>query len=222
MILAIDCSTQWLGIALANEHFLYYEKIWRTARRHTAELAPAIQQALVESNIKISDLQGIAAATGPGSFTSLRIGIAIAKGMALSLSIPIWGIPSLDITAAGVAPSENPLICVLESGRGKLAACLYLFIDSLWKAQGEAYLTTAKELESTLTRPTLIAGELGGEDRHILARRWRNALIAKPALCARRPSLLAELAWQRFSKGQVDDPAMLVPQYLRTIDNISA
>ena len=220
MILAIDCSTLWLGIALADENFLFYEKIWRTSRRHTAELAPAIDQALTETNKKPDDLKGIAVATGPGSFTSLRIGLAMAKGLALSLALPIYGIPSLDITAAGIPPSDLPLICVLEVGRGRLAACRYHYAQPRWEPQGKTILTSAQELEHTLTHPTLLAGELGGDDRHVLARRWRNAVLVRPPHCARRPAFLAEIAMQRAQAGSADDPATLSPIYLRSIENI--
>jgi len=222
VILAIDCSTQWLGIALADENLLHYEKIWRTSRRHTAELAPAIQQALLETGIKPEALKGIAVATGPGSFTSLRIGLAVAKGLALSLGIPIFGVPSLDITAAGIPLSDLPLECVLEVGRGRLAACRYQCSENRWHASQEVRLTTAEELEHSLTHTTLLAGELGGEERHILARRWRNAHLVRPPLCARRPSVLAEIAWQRLNGGSADDPAALAPIYLRSIENIPA
>jgi tRNA threonylcarbamoyladenosine biosynthesis protein TsaB len=116
MILAIDSSTQWIGIALLQDSQILYEKIWRTNRRHTVELAPAIQTALNESGNQVVNLQAVAVAIGPGSFTSLRIGLAIAKGLSLSLHIPVVGIPTLDITAACQPIRDLPMIAVLKAG----------------------------------------------------------------------------------------------------------
>lgn len=216
MILAIDTSTQWMGIALYDGSQVLYEKIWRTSRRHTVELAPAIQSAMSESGVENNSLKAVAVALGPGSFTSLRIGLAVAKGLALALHIPIVGIPSLDITASGQNPSENPLICVLKAGRGRLAIQKYRLSGNGWAPVGNIFVATASDLEGMITSPTMICGEINAEDRRMLERRWRNALISKPSENLRRPSILAELAWKRLEAGDLDDTASLAPIYIRT------
>lgn len=217
MILAIDTSTQWMGLAIFDGFQILYEKVWRTSRRHTVELTPAIQAALVETSLDSGAFRAVAVALGPGSFTSLRIGLAAAKGLAMAWHIPIIGVPSLDITAQNQAPADVPMIAVLVVGRGRLAAQKYTLAEEHWKADGEVFMASALELESMLTSPTLICGEINKEDLQILERRWRNALLAKPSQNLRRPSVLAELAGQRLEMGQVDDCASLVPVYLHTM-----
>ena len=69
-----------------------------------------------------------------------------------------------------------------------------------------------------ITSPTIIAGEITQEDRRVLERRWRNALVASPSRNIRQPSALAEIAWKRFEKGEADDPVTLAPIYLHTIN----
>jgi tRNA threonylcarbamoyladenosine biosynthesis protein TsaB len=218
MILAIDTSTQWMGIALLQDAQILYEKVWRTSRRHTVELAPAIQEAVQDCGLQISDLEAIGVALGPGSFTSLRIGLAVAKGLALTQRIPVVGIPSLDITAAGLPVRDVPLIAVLRAGRERLAACTYLAENDRWKSSGEISITTPQELESAIDSPTLVCGELEPEERRILERRWRNALLPDPADCVRRPARLAVLTAERFKAGQVDDVVTLAPIYLHTLN----
>ena len=120
MILAVDTSTQWMGIALFDGNSILYEKIWKTSRRHTIELTPAIESAFQDCDTSPDALDAVAIAIGPGSFTSLRIGLAVAKGLALSKHIPIIGVPSLEITARGVPLQDCALICVLRAGRGRL------------------------------------------------------------------------------------------------------
>ncbi len=218
MILAIDTSTQWMGIALLQDAQILYEKVWRTKRRHTVELAPAIQEAIADCGLQISDLEAVGVALGPGSFTSLRIGLAVAKGLVLTRHVPVIGVPSLDVTAAGLPVQDLPLIAVLRAGRERLAACNYQADNGSWKASGEIYITTAKELEAAIHSPTLISGEIEPEERRILERRWRNALLADPADCIRRPARLAVLTADRFKAGQFDDVVTLAPIYLHTLN----
>jgi tRNA threonylcarbamoyladenosine biosynthesis protein TsaB len=217
MILAMDTSTQWMGLALFDGSQVLYEKIWRTNRRHTVELMPAIDTLLKECGLKPADLSAVAAALGPGSFTSLRIGLAAAKGLALALNIPVIGIPSLDIAAFGQPLSPNPLYCVLKVGRGRLAAQLYRSDGKAWQPEGDLLTLSPQELEERVTAPTHICGEMDGDDRRVLERRWRNALVANPAFNVRRPALLAQMAWARLAAGDKDDPVSLAPIYVHTL-----
>ena len=217
MILAIDTSTQWMGLALFDGWQILYEKIWRTSRRHTVELVPAIQTAMTETGLEAKALKAVGIALGPGSFTSLRIGLAVAKGLSLSLRIPVIGIPSLDVTANGLALSDKPMMAMLKAGRERLAVQRYHPKDNAWAAEGEIFMASALELEDMITSPTILIGEIDQDERRILERRWRNALIASPAENSRRPSILAQLAWKRLETGQVDDTASLAPIYLHTI-----
>ena len=100
MLLAIDTSTQTIGLALYDGTQVLAEMHWQTKTHHTIELAPAVDELITRCNIKPVELKAIACALGPGSFTSLRIGLAFAKGLALSLRIPILGIPTFDYLVA--------------------------------------------------------------------------------------------------------------------------
>lgn len=219
MILAIDSSTQWMGLALADGEMVWYEKVWKTNRRHTVELSPAIQQALHETTLKPQDLSAVAVALGPGSFTSLRIGLAFAKGLSLSLKIPIIGIPTLDVTARGQAPADIPMLCVLKSGRERLAVCEYHYGQNGWQAASDIYTASAQELEEVITSPTIIRGEIDENERRYLKRRWRNALVADPCDNVRRPSLLAAMALEQLEANDADQPVSLAPIYVQTLAN---
>jgi len=221
MILAIDTSTQWMGIAIYSDEQILYEKVWKTNRRHTVELSPAIQSAFAECGESISKLEVVAVALGPGSFTSLRIGLAVAKGLALSLHIPVIGIPSLDVMAACQPIKDMPLICVLKIGRERLAACNYKASAQSWVVDGEIYTASALELENRIQSPTLICGEIDAEDRKILERRWRNAIIAQPANNTRRPAQLAQLAAEKLRANLINDVVSLAPIYVHTINSPS-
>ena len=209
-----------MGIALFDGNMVRFEKIWKTSRRHTVELSPAIASAFEACQASPHELSAVAVGLGPGSFTSLRIGLAIAKGFALARHIPIVGVPSLDILANGIPLEEKPLICTLRAGRGRLAAQVYRNENGCWKSVGDLMVTTADELESMITEPTIICGELDAEEKQIISRRWRNANIADAPFNIRRPSILASIASKKLEAGESSDSAAIAPIYLRTVKNI--
>lgn len=214
LMLAIDTSTRIVGVALYDGTQVLGEYIWETRDHHTVELAPAVADALVNSGQKMSDLGAVAVAVGPGSFTGLRIGIALAKGIAMSASIPLVGIPSLDALAHAQNTDKLPIAAVLKAGRGRLAAAWYKKIGAKLKPISEVEVLTPEDLVIRITRPTIVCGELTSEERRLMRQHRKTVKLASPAFCVRRPSFLSELAWKRWQNGEVDDPASLSPIYL--------
>lgn len=214
MLLALDTSTQTMGIALYMEGQVVAEMSWRTASHHTVELAPAIDALLKRSAVKPTDLQALAVALGPGSFTSLRIGLAVAKGMALALHLPILGIPTFEFLARSLPPSQNPALLLLPAGRSRYAVQWFGSDGKDWTPAGELTVMTAEQISESIEGPTHILGEMSPEDRKVIGRKWKNAMLVSPALGMRRTSLLAEMAWGRWKAGKVDDPISLAPIYL--------
>ncbi len=220
MLLAIDSSTQWMGLALFDGAQVIGETVWQTHSHHTVELAPSIQEMLNRCGLRGEDLKAIGVALGPGSFTSLRIGLAVAKGMALALHLPVIGVPTLDIVAAAEPLSELPLAAVLQAGRERLAVGWYNYMFGEWKSQGEARVMTVDELSDAIRKPTLVVGELTAHERQLLARKRKNVLLASPARSIRRPAYLAEIAWQHWQRGKIADVVTLSPIYLHVAEAI--
>lgn len=217
MLLAIDSATYKIGIALYNGVEVLHEAVWQSVNRHSVELSPAIEQALQRGGYTIKDVEAIGLAIGPGSYTGLRIGAAVAKGLALARHLPLVGVSTFDILAAAIplAPDKR-LAVVLSAGRGRLAVGWYQALGGAWQQNGEPSLVTADGLSDLLSQPTVVGGELDESVRKLLGRKCVNVSLASPAHSLRRPAFLAELAWARWQAGQTDDPAKLAPVYLQT------
>lgn len=220
MLLALDTSTQTIGMALYDGAQIIGESIWRTQNHHTVEVAPALNELFDRCGVKAEDIEAIGVALGPGSFTSLRIGLAVAKGMALALRIPIVGVPSMDILAVAQPKSEYPLAVLLLAGRGRVAVGWYKWVKHGWETQGSLEVKTVEELSEEIESPTLVCGELTASERQILARKRKNVMLASPASSLRRPSYLAEIAWRRWKTGKHDEAISLAPIYLHTREAI--
>jgi tRNA threonylcarbamoyladenosine biosynthesis protein TsaB len=190
------------------------ELTWTSRQRHTVELAPALSGLLNRTGLSMSGLSAVGVAIGPGSFTSLRVGLAFVKGLALARRLPVIGVPTLDVVAASVPVQGLPLAAMLQAGRGRIAVGWYKASENGWQAEGPIEATTADKLAESIHHPTLIVGELSAEERQRLARKRKNIQLASPAQSVRRPALLAELAWARWQSGQTDDATSLAPIYL--------
>ena len=217
MLLAIDTATQRASLALHDGGCVRAEMTWEMASHHTVELMPRILWMLDQLGAKARDLTALAVAIGPGSFTGLRIGLAIAKGLALANSIPVVGIPTLDAVAVAQPVRKEPLVAVLHAGRGKLAAMCYRRARGEWRAQGDVAVTTTGRIGEDWDRPALLCGELDAAERaSIVARLGDRVILADPAHSLRRAGFLAELGWRRVQSGAIDDLDALKPIYLPT------
>jgi tRNA threonylcarbamoyladenosine biosynthesis protein TsaB len=220
MLLAVDTSTRFIGLALYNGTEVVSECIWRTRDHHTIELAAAVERLLSDNQVRPSMLTSLAVATGPGSFTSLRIGFAFIKGLAFTLKIPILGVPSLDIVVAAIPMGDCPLFAVLPAGRGRLAVVEYIVGLSGWKPVNQPVICDMDSLFHLMKGQAMVAGELDAEQRHLLSDRRKPILLASPAVSLRRPSYLAEIAWKRLQAGEQDDPLSLAPIYVHIGDSL--
>ncbi len=214
MLLAVDTSTMQVGVALYEGNQVVGESLWYGKLRHTTSLAPEIEALLKRANRRMDELTALGVALGPGSFTSLRVGLALIKGLAIARRLPIIGIPTLDILAAAQPICDRRLLCVLQAGRGRLAVGGYRSSGGAWHAEGELRVMRVDELAVSLQAPVLICGELSAEEREIL-RKEPLAELCSPTRSSRRAAWLAELAWQRYQAGETDAPAALSPIYLQ-------
>lgn len=215
MLLALDTATQRIGIALHDGHTILSESTWVSSRRQSVELAPEVALTLRRAGITPRALSGVAVAIGPGSFTGLRIGVALAKGLSLAHHLPLVGVPTLDILAWGQPRRDEPMLAILHAGRGRVAGVWYKWKASGWQSTTEPDVMTWTELRDRLESPTYVCGELDEDGREALANHAR-AKLAPPALCVRRPGVLAEIAWHKIRSGWDVQPSQVVPVYLRT------
>jgi tRNA threonylcarbamoyladenosine biosynthesis protein TsaB len=218
MILAMDTSTDWCSVAVYDPAGgVRAEQTWYAYRDQTAQLLDTVQDLLARARLPIGDIQSLAVALGPGSFTGLRIGLATAKGLAYARNLPLWGIPTLDILAyAHSAITAAPVCAVLGAGRGRLAWATYRTLHGRWQRTTEYRNSTIAELCSQIEQPTLFVGELDATAVAVIEEKLgRLASIAPAATSLRRAGYLAELAWQRAQHEDADDLATLQAIYLQ-------
>ncbi len=214
-LLAIDSSTEQAGIALADG-LRCAEQTWDAGRAQTTALLAEIDHLLEVVGIGLSEIQGVAVATGPGTFNGLRVGMSIAKGLVLGLGVPVFGVPTLAATALPFAATGLPVVAVVSAGRGRMVWAAYGVQAGNWSQTEAPRNGLVSELAADLAgRPSgvIVTGELNPAQEDAVAA-VPGVLLPTRILRLRRPAAVAELAWTRFRAGDADDPVVLEPTYL--------
>ena len=208
-VLALEASTLAGGVALLDDERLVAEYVLDVSLTHSERMLATIDRVLGDAGWTPHDLDGLAVATGPGSFTGLRVAVSTVKGLALALSVPIAAVPTLDAMAAAVPFACLPVCAVLAARRNEVYACLYRWREGAMRRQWDYVALAPAALAERLTEPVILAGD-------------GVALVdsphARPLPAPRRlpaPACVGILGLERLRSGDVVKPADLAPLYVR-------
>ena len=213
MLLAIDTSTDVSGIALRDERRVLAECVWFSGRRHAEQVMPMIDQMLRNVDVQAADLQAVAVAIGPGSWSGLRVGMSIAKALAIASNLPIIGVPTLDVLAYALRHYADFIVPLVRLGRDRYGAAVYRSTPA-WERITPLQNMALDELPS-LVEQGLFCGDVDEAAQRLLGERLGAAVqVADGSDNVRRAAVLADLGWQRWQHGDVDDVVTLEPLYL--------
>lgn len=212
ILLAIDTCTKRASVALRDAATLRAEMTWECERQQTALVAAKIRDLMQACRIAPGDLSTIAVAIGPGSFTGVRCGLAIGKGMAVARNLPMIGVTAFDVIAHAQPDKGLPIMAVLEAGRGRVAACRYEWQEGEPAVASDWWIQNWQEFTDNIEAPMWVCGDLAPElVKHL--QEQTHATIAPAALNLRRAGYLAELANARWQRGETDDKMTLTAVY---------
>ena len=181
MRLALETATDRASVALGASSADSVVRELAGARRHAAELLPMIDAVLREAGARLSDVRGIVLSDGPGSFTGLRVGAAVAKALVQARGLPLWIAPSLMVRAAGVARPGATVLAVADALRGELYAAAYRFDDRGVETLLAAAVHRPDELAASGVSPDVIVGEVSEAAASLLERWSGRPPIGGPA-----------------------------------------
>ncbi len=221
--LSFETSTKIFSLALSQDEKVLRFRNLRSASVLEDSILPTVDKVLDSAGITFDQVDGFAVALGPGSFTSLRVGLSTIKAFAMVTHKPVVGIPTLDIIAQGIKKMSfpnvsvgNPFdncdqICVInDARRGKVYAALY----NNKGRTGDYLLTGLDNVMSMVKGKTIFVGDALGLYRKEIEAACPKCLFADEKYWFPQSKVMAALAYQRFQNKQYDDPASLVPLYL--------
>ena len=220
-ILAIETSTYSGSIAIMEDSKILGEYYFDVGPAHTEKLIPSVHWLLKELNVKKSDLNAIAVSLGPGSFTSLRVGISTAKGISYSLGIPLVGVSSLLALAMNVAFAPYDICSIIDARKGEVFAALFRSYDGVLQRLTEDMLVSPEKLLEIIKEKTIFTGEGALLYKDFLEDNLRGDILFSPInMNFPRASSVAlseigKIKEDRDNKCVLSETMNLAPQYLR-------
>jgi len=208
-VLAVETSSLAGGVALLDGPALVAEYLLDVSVTHSERLMSAVDRVLADARWTPRELNGLAVAVGPGSFTGLRIAVSTVKGLALALDLPIAAVPTLDAMAAAVPWAALPVCPVLDARKGEVYASLYRWDGAAMRREWDHLALAPEALAARLAEPTLLVGDGAGRVVSPHAR----ALPAPRRLPS--PACVGALGLERLRRGETVTAAALAPLYLR-------
>ncbi|MBF0479623.1 MAG: tRNA (adenosine(37)-N6)-threonylcarbamoyltransferase complex dimerization subunit type 1 TsaB [Candidatus Omnitrophica bacterium] len=221
-LLSFDTSSKIFSLALSDNGKIVRYRNLELGKQLSSDITKYIRDILKSVDWTLNDLDGFAVGVGPGSFTSLRVGLATVKALALALDKPIVGICSLDLIAMN-ASRDFQHVCVINDARRDLvyAAFYDLTSEGNFRRGGDYLLTDLRTVITKIKKKFAILGDavtmIEEADRVRLLklgceisedeRRWYP-----------KAQNLSKAVEERFQNKKFDDPNKLVPMYLHADD----
>jgi tRNA threonylcarbamoyladenosine biosynthesis protein TsaB len=218
-LLGIETSTPVVSVAVGDEQRILGELTLNAEQKHMERLLPLIDFLLTSLGLNLEDIDGFAVTVGPGSFTSLRIGLATAKAFAHASGKPLVGVPTLDVLAAALKGCEGIICPVLRARRQEIYTAFYVSTISGVKRLS-SYLALDPEemvarLEGNLEAEITFVGEGASHYWELFREKLgEKAHLADSALMWPRAALVVSLGLQLLPLAP-DDPGKVEALYVR-------
>ncbi|MBF0413040.1 MAG: tRNA (adenosine(37)-N6)-threonylcarbamoyltransferase complex dimerization subunit type 1 TsaB [Desulfamplus sp.] len=219
-ILAVDTAEQSCSIALVEDNVPISQSFLMNRMTHSRTLMNIIVRMLEkDAGITIDDVDGFVAACGPGSFTGLRIGISIVKGLSFATSKPSAGVSSLDGIGFQFIFSSVPVCVMMDAKRGEVYFALYRFCNGrLVDKSEELVISPEKVLKIVGSDFCLFAGSGAVAFRPLIQKNMDDkALFVPPFQNFIKASALAHIIFEDNSRLSMM-PNAITPVYLRRSD----
>lgn len=217
-ILALESSAVACSVALCEDGELIAQSFQNNGLTHSRTLMPMCEDLLKNCGLTLGDVELIAVAAGPGSFTGLRIGVAAAKGLAWSLDKPCVGVSTLEAMAWTAAHMDGDLCPAMDARRGQIYNARFTARDGvpsrLTPDRAIALADLAQELKG-VKKTQIIVGDGAALCYNYLQEQSISARLAPPHLRCQSAWGVARAALERARQGELTDAGGLVPVYLR-------
>jgi tRNA threonylcarbamoyladenosine biosynthesis protein TsaB len=212
-ILGIETSTQICGAALVNANTWLAHNQTNLKNMHASILVDLINAVLRQAAMSATDLAAIAVSIGPGSFTGLRIGLSVAKGIALGANVPIVTVPTLDALAFHAPVRDGTVAAVLKSRADEYYYAQYKRRNFCNELLLTPQILKTAEILAALPNDSLLIGHTADFQNHAAL---RDRIYFAPAASAAASALsVALLGRQKFMDDELAEYETVEPMYFQ-------
>ena len=218
LTLAFDTSSKTAAVALLQDDVILYDAIINVDLNHSEVLLPAIDQACLQTRIKISEIDLFACTIGPGSFTGLRIGVSTLKGLMLATGKPAVGISSLAALALNVGKSSKIICSAIDAGRGQVYTAFYRYNENgLLDQIGTDKAVDPREIIHNPEQEIIFVGDGAIKYADIISNtKTKKINIASAVQQYIRASSVGILGREKYNRKELLNAETFVPVYLRS------
>ena len=220
LTLAFDTSSKTIAVAVLRDDIILYDTIVNIDLNHSEVLLPAIEQACLQTKIKITEFDLFACTLGPGSFTGLRIGASTLKGLMLATQKPAVGISSLAALALNAADNSKIICSVMDAGRGQVYTAHFQYSENgvLEKIDDDRVLNPS-DIECDYNKEIVFVGDGVVKYSDVINSSGnRNISVASKMQQYIRASSVGVLGLEKYRRNELLDVQTFVPVYLRSAD----
>jgi tRNA threonylcarbamoyladenosine biosynthesis protein TsaB len=218
-LLALDSSGLVASVAIVTEEAMLAEYTVNYKKTHSQTLLPMLNEIVKMVEVELSDIDAIAVAAGPGSFTGLRIGSATAKGLGLALDKPIVAVPTLDGLAYNLYGTDKLICPLMDARRNQVYTGLYEFVNDEFRIRKQQVAVTIEEIIeeiNQLGKPVIFLGDGTAAYREIIEEQTKVSYQFAPIHMNRqRAGSIGALGLLMYHNNQVETAEQHEPVYLR-------
>lgn len=217
-ILALETSAKAVSAAVTEDGKILCAGYQDTGLTHSRTLMPIVEHILKNTGLTMAEMDAVAVAAGPGSFTGIRIGVAAAKGLAFAANKPIAGVSTLAAMARNVAFSDGLIICAMDARRNQIYNSLFeANAGTLTRLTDDRAISLADLLEELKNefRPMTVVGDGAKLCFEYLTDNGISCRMAPPHLVMQNAMSVALEAERLANENQLVSAQSLEPVYLR-------
>lgn len=213
--LAIETSGRVGSVAIVRDGHVLVEEAFEHGFKHATELLPMVDRLVRAQGWQPADVEELYVSVGPGSFTGLRIGVTLAKTMALATGVKVVAVPTVRVLADNAPPDAPNVIVVLDAKRDQIFTARFARAGNRWETQEDAHLDSLADMLHRSPRPVWLIGEGIPLHEKFLPKDDADVIVTPPDAWRARATAVATLGTEMAALGQYADVDKLTPIYIR-------
>lgn len=213
-LLALETTAKTLSLAIADEGSILARFRGQAVLKHSQDLIPNIEKLFKKTKLSLADIDCLAVSIGPGSFTGLRVGVSIVKGLNMATKIPIVAVPTLDAIACNSKDAVEPVCVIRDAKKKNLYTSLYKFekgnIIRLW----DYLLIPAEEIAGRIDKDIIFTGDGVALYGDTILEKSKGSKLADSKRWFPDVDWVARLGIEKLKNKEFENPDTLVPMYI--------
>ena len=213
--LAIETSARVGSVATVDDGRVLVEEQFPHGLQHAAQIVPIINRLAKAQAWEPGDLGELYISAGPGSFTGLRIGITLAKTMALATGVRLVAVPTARVLVENAPPEAQHVVLVLDAKRDQIFTARFERQGDHWIEREPAHVDSLEAMLQRAPRPVHLVGEGLPIHRKFIPIEDHGIIVTLEEQWRPRASVVARLGYAMARGGEFADPDRLTPIYIR-------